>query len=296
MKRLLALILALTLLFSLSACGGDEENKAKEDERIQSAVAKEVSKTPIYDVNSVLSKAIDSIDNITSFRLKVENSADINMNGSVETISITGSGEYDVSGGRAFMDMTSKSGPLEMNTQGYIEIDGNVATVYAGVNGMWMRQSIPTVQLDTYGMGYNGVEGLKFYLQSFETESMENVGGDYVIHGHIVPERTMQVISGMGAGTQVAASGISEELISEVLDDVKKVKITFTVDAANFFVKKIEMDASDAMNAMYDYIAENVATQTPVYMRVERNTAYVEYYDYNTSINVVIPEEVKNNK
>ncbi len=289
MKRLLALILALTLVLALSACG--DEDKAGGN------AANAPGEAPIQntslDVNSVLAKAIDAIDNIDSFKIKVENSADITIMGNTETVSVTGSGEYDVRGGKAFMDMNAKSGPLEMNTKGYIEIAGSVATVYAGFNGMWIRQSVPVVQLDTYGMGYDGVEGLKFYLESFETDDMTVSGGEYHIKGHILPEKTVEVISGMGAGSQLSASGINEELFSDMLDDVKKVKIAFTVDASTFFVKKIEMDASDALNSMYDHITEHVATN-PVSMRVERNTAFAEYYDYNTQINIVIPDEVKN--
>ena len=285
MKRLFALMLALMMVFAISACG---------DEASDSGSVEVSSDGGGLGVNTVLAKAIDAIDNISSFRMKVENSADITIMGRTETISVTGDAEFDVKGGLGFVDMNAKSGPLEMNTKGYIEIDGRVATVYAGLNGMWIRQSVPVVQLDSYGMGYNGVEGLKFYLRSFETEEMSNSGGEYLIKGHIVPEKTVEVLSGMGAGTQITASGINADFVSDMLDELKKIKISFRVDAGTFFVKKIEIDASDALNAIYDHI-KTLATNDSVSMRVERNTAYVEYYDYNTPINIVIPDEVKNN-
>ncbi len=280
MKKLLALILALTLVFALSACS-DEKTPAADGE-------KEIEFEEL-SAEKVMEKATEVTKDVTSLRARMDMDMNMAVNGETVDMNIVADMECDLEDGLVYMDMSMSGMGQDMEMETYIEYEDDTAIQYMNIMGTWMKQTVPVANLSggSMGMSFDATGDLIKYLEGLENCTIEEDSGEYKIVGNfgdlITEEITSSVIESMGT------LEITEESLETLLDCFRDVEYVMYIDVETFYPSRFEMDLGDAMRDFMEALAEESGQTIEVDEMDIRAT--VEYFDYNEDIDITIPEE-----
>ncbi|MBQ7118629.1 MAG: hypothetical protein IJO09_00290 [Oscillospiraceae bacterium] len=302
MKRLLALIMAMALIFCFAACEDEKkEEKAAETTEENNASGEnnggagndiEIDEPEELTADEVGEKTVEAMKEAKSVRAKM--TAEMNMSAMGQDMNMTMSSESeeDVEAGLAHMDMNVETMGQQVKTEMYVEYSDTVATIYTNTNDVWTKQEVDMSALSSeLGMGMDGLEGTMMYIESLEDMNMTKEGNTYTIEGRLGETKLQELMSSVMSTTLGDASEIPAEIIEEMIASMEDIKLVAYIDADTFLVNGIEMDMSDMVVAMFDVVAEYAGEEIEI--DVAEYVANVEYYDYNADINIEIPEEAK---
>lgn len=280
MKKLLALILALTLVFALSACS-DEKTPAADGE-------KEIEFEEL-SAEKVMEKATEVTKDVTSLRARMDMDMNMAVNGETVDMNIVADMECDLEDGLVYMDMSMSGMGQDMEMETYIEYEDDTAIQYMNIMGTWMKQTVPVANLSggSMGMSFDATGDLIKYLEGLENCTIEEDSGEYKIVGNfgdlMTEEITSSVMENMGTVE------ITEESLETLLDCFRDVEYVMYIDVETFYPSRFEMDLGDAMRNFMEALAEESGQTIEVDEMDIRAT--VEYFDYNEDIDITIPEE-----
>ncbi|MBE6911193.1 MAG: hypothetical protein E7473_01600 [Ruminococcaceae bacterium] len=302
MKRLLALILAMALIFCFAACEDEKkEEKAAETTEENNASGEnnggagndiEIDEPEELTADEVGEKTVEAMKEAKSVRAKM--TAEMNMSAMGQDMNMTMSSESeeDVEAGLAHMDMNVETMGQQVKTEMYVEYSDTVATIYTNTNDVWTKQEVDMSALSSeLGMGMDGLEGTMMYIESLEDMNMTKEGNTYTIEGRLGETKLQELMSSVMSTTLGDASAIPAEIIEEMIASMEEIKLVAYIDADTFLVNGIEMDMSDMVVAMFDAVAEYAGEEIEI--DVAEYVANIEYYDYNADIDIEIPEEAK---
>ncbi|MBQ6846888.1 MAG: hypothetical protein IJO61_07135 [Oscillospiraceae bacterium] len=302
MKRLLALIMAMALIFCFAACEDEKkEEKAAETTEENNASGEnnggagndiEIDEPEELTADEVGEKTVEAMKEAKSVRAKM--TAEMNMSAMGQDMNMTMSSESeeDVEAGLAHMDMNVETMGQQVKTEMYVEYSDTVATIYTNTNDVWTKQEVDMSALSSeLGMGMDGLEGTMMYIESLEDMNMTKEGNTYTIEGRLGETKLQELMSSVMSTTLGDASEIPAEIIEEMIASMEDIKLVAYIDADTFLVNGIEMDMSDMVVAMFGVVAEYAGEEIEI--DVAEYVANIEYYDYNADINIEIPEEAK---
>ncbi len=289
MKRLLALIMAMALIFAFSACS--DEKKAEE------SGGAGTSEPTSLSVEEIMEKSIEVTKEVKSVRMKMDMDMNMSVEGEAAKADVTAEMDYDIENELAYMNMsmTVDAGDenLEENMEMYVEYEDDSMTMYTNLMGTWIKQTMSVANMSDMGMGIgmglDGTDSLVKYLENLENCTVEKAGEKYKIVGNfgdlMTEEITSSIMENMGSVE------IPEEFMDILFECFEDAEYVMYVDAETFYPTNFEMDLSDAMREFMEKLLEEMGEDIELgEIEIKANC---EYYDYNAPVNIVIPEEAK---
>lgn len=289
MKKIIAVILMLVMVFSFSACGGDNEE-----------VEGDVTSSGLPTVEELMEGINDAAANMKSYRFDMN--MDLEMTGESEGVpmevamTMDTTGVFDSENMEMMMDAsmvmeTSDEEEIEMAVKMYI-IDGMVYSFtdmpLMGIEGTWMKQALPAGTWEMMTQQVNQVESMFGILgaMKFEISGIEKVSGKdcYVLEVNPDPEDMWELFAGQAASAGEIGSflGDAEEYLDEILKDMS---VKYWIDKNTYFLSKAEMNMTMKITPeIMDYPEEE--GEVDMTMTMSMNT-----YDYNQPVSIVLPAE-----
>ncbi len=291
MKKLIAFILMLVMVFSFTACGGDN-GEAEED----------VTEQEFPTVEELIEGMNEAAANVKSYRFNME--MDMEMTGESEgepmevTMTMDTTGAFDNENREMMMDIgmlmgTSDNEEIEMDMAIYI-IDGMMYTFtdmpLMGMEATWTKMEMPAGTWEMMGEQVNQVESMIDIIDALEIEisDIEKVSGKdcYVLEVNPDPEDMWELLAGQTIGADEIGDflGEAEEYLDEILKDMS---VKYWIDRDTYFLSKAVISMRMKITPEIMGYAEE---EGEVDMTMTMNMLT---YDYNQPVSIVLPEEAK---
>lgn len=235
-KTILAAILALVLMLSLSACGGSSPEK-------------------------VLSEAQEKMQNVKSMSYNMVVDMNMTINDEDVALTTTCTADYIVDPMTMYLNMAIDMGDLGSVEQAMyaLEEDGSYVA-YINVYDQWTRTELMDVSALAQ---YDATSSMDTYLSSYSSvkeSGTEVINGskatryDCVVSGDAIDD----VMGTSGVLDQFTALGISEEDALEMLTGLGDMPYTIWIDNSSKLPVRYEMDMSTMMDALMTKMAETL--------------------------------------
>lgn len=253
-------------------------------------------------VGELLEKINVALDNVKSVHLSQNTTSDYTVMGSKVNMGINLESDVNLTNGMMHTNMTTKYGGRNINNEIYIKTSGDTSDIYMLTSGMWVKQmGISASDLYKLGSGFEGVEGIKFYLNSMENVYLENdlENGNHMISGIINSKATEDALKRAGFSTlidQLADSGeVSESDLQSILNNLSPMKIIFYIDKDTMLPTKMVLDMRDTTDSIYKNIKAIAAKEgESITYSISENKGVTDFSNYNTMSEILIPEEAFN--
>lgn len=276
MKNMLNRLILITLCISLllAGCGTKDLTKGKTPKEIVIASSAEMQKLKSYAFTMDMQMGFPNPETQT-----------------VVNISISGTGEAVQNPQKAHMKMVTKVMNNELPSEIYVEINSDNIVEYISnpmKNGEWLKMELP-VSPEMMKMldPAKSLEVVQKLLEDAKIvqETEENKVKYVVMEATIKPDAIAEFIP--------ANLPVPQDELSKMLSSLDSISYNMWIRKDNLFTTKIEMDLSN--------IIKNIMTGQPnlppeALSLFEEVTAAMSmsYTDFNTSINITIPDDVKN--
>jgi hypothetical protein len=289
MKKLLAVLLMLVMVFSFTACGGDNEE-----------VEEDLTGQELPTVEELIEGMNEATADMKSYRFDME--MDMEMTGESEgepmevTMTMDTTGAFDNENREMMMDMnmvmgTSDDEEIEMTVAVYI-IDGMMYSLtdmpLMGMEGTWTKMEMPAGTWEMMGQQVNQVESMVEIIDALEIEisGIEKVSGKdcYILEVDPDPEDMWELLAGqtIGAGEIGNFLGEAEEYLDEILKDIS---VKYWVEKDTYFLSKAVISMRMKITPEIMGYAEE---EGEVDMTMTMNMLT---YDYNQPVTIVLPAE-----
>lgn len=297
-NRFLALLLAATLSFSVSACGSEADDNAQTPSGGQES---SVSDSEGQDDVDALAAAQEKMQDISSMDAKMVLEMDMEAGAEGQSQTMESVTKVDMT---CFYDPIKIKMDIEVDagengttaTTSYVEQgkDGSL-TMYADSGSEWIAQ---TVSMDDIAQ-YDAADNMKMYLDedyNFEKAGTEQVEGAdaYKYTGSITGEDMKEAILGSGALDSLSSLGFDASAMDGMMDDVDGMPITLWIDAESLYPVKYEMDMTSVMDSLMASLLKAMGDQAEgVTMSIPKMKLEMTCSNYNEAEDFKIPKEAK---
>lgn len=253
-------------------------------------------------VGDLLEKINVALDNVKSVHLSQNTTSDYMVMSSKVNMGINLESDVNLTNGMMHTNMTTKYGGRNINNEIYIKTSGNTSDIYMSTNGMWVKQTgISASDLYKLGGGFEGVDGIKFYLNSMENVYLENDSDEqnHIISGVIGSKATEEALKKAGLATlmdQLASSDeVSESDLQSILKNLAPMKIVFYINKDTMLPTQMVIDMKDTTDSIYKNIKAIAAKEgESITYSVSENKGVTDFSNYNSLSEIMIPEEALN--
>ncbi len=283
MKRILALIMTMALIFAFTACEGADTGLAGNDGEARELTAAEI-----------IENSIKAIEDVKSVRCEIDANMEMEMLGQTMDLVMTGLAEIDADAGLAHIKMETESNQMGnnalMDMEMYSENKGNTETLYINNQGSWEKESASVSNYKNLGIGFDGLDEISTYLQYFIDCEVERDGDVYKLTGNFDTGVLEVLLSGLMAVVD-SEEDLPEDAILGLTESLEEIDIVMYVEADTFFVTEMQMDMGDFIVKLFETITGELGFS--ISPDKAEYIATIKYYDYNEPLNIVIPDEAK---
>lgn len=283
-KKLIGIVLAMIMVFSVAACGGGGETPAAKDGQTPEEII-EQAQSKMRELTSVESEM--SMDMGMSM-----GEESVNIKTKADMVTFTDPMKLKMT---MIMDMGEQLGGVQKMEIYAEEVDGNT-TMYMNAMDSWYKQAVPAEQLAEYDTQDN----LITYLDNstgLNEAGKEQVNGTEATkyEGVISGSKMKEVLEASGAldDLQPMLAGTDLEA-SDIYEGLSDIKVSICVDTEGYPVK-YEMDMKDMMQGLMDKIAQAGGTEgAEQNISVDNFKISITSKNFNNAADFEIPEEAKN--
>lgn len=268
--RFSSLLVALALIVSLTACGGESDPLA--------AAMKNMSEAESMDVTMVMEMDMEAggetLESVTTMETTVFTEPmrmKINMNLNFGGLGTVDMESYAVEGG-----------------------DGEITMYYHDSESQtWLTQTAAKEDMDQFDLGGS----LETYMDSasgltqVRKETVDGVSA-WRYTGVITGKKMQEVMQSSGAMSAMTGLDLEdEEELAELLDVMEYIPVTLWISEEENYPVRYEMDMTDVMSGlMQSYASEGIGD--PV--SISKMTLTMTCANLNSAAEFTIPEETKN--
>ncbi len=282
LKKLLALLLALSMLLCLSACGSFERKMAK------SAANMGQLKSMHMDVDFALDMELAVMGQSMDVDAAIKAGIDLNT----EPFAMK-------------MDMDVEAMGISQQAQIYIVDEAGERMAYASDDGgkTWERGTVE-VDVDVNGMSVkDSLALLSKWADSFEKAGEEKINGSATTKysGQIDAASLVQLIDASGADDALESS-LGLELDSDDAAALKDVPVSIWIDNKSSMVVRVDVDVTELMQSLLseaiDEVMEDVLEDSgiaglPLDIKLGAATASVNLSEFDEVGKIELPAGVK---
>lgn len=271
-KKIIALLLMMVMILSMSACG---------------------TKNGKNSIGDVLTKAQENSNNAKN--MDVTGTLKMTMSAEGETLDMNMDMNMAIFTDpyKAKIGMTLEMGALgTQSTEMYLITDADKYYTYILIDGAWYKQEMNKAAFESSVSGYNSTvytDILAECEKDFTMSEVEENGKSlYKLEGKLTGESMKKMVEATGALDQLKDSGIDTSVASayENAGDLKMVVYIYK-DTYEFY--KMSMDMKDMMES----IMNSTSTDASGTVTVDNCTMDMEYTNINSATEFELPEEAK---
>ena len=294
-NKFLALLLAVSMSFSVSACGSSADNQGEGKPATEDTAKDQEETTDVY------AAALEKMKEISSLNGKMNVEMDLNVEaaGQKQTMQTVTTMDmsclYNTTRIKMDMDMDAGEG-TKINMSVYAEMtdDGKYNMyMYDGAN--WQTQTVEAADIQQYDAAGN-MTGYMQESYNFQDAGTEQIDGKDArkYTGVMTGDDMRAAILSTGTLNSLSSLGIDDSQVETMLKDLGELPITLWIDETDLYPVKYEMDMSNLLNSLMKGIMES-AGEDAEGVSLEYTKAKIEMTcsDFNAVSEFSIPEEAK---
>lgn len=284
-KKFLTLGLAVALVFSLTACGGDNSGGGEGNS----------------DVAAAIEQALSALGTVESYNLAMDMDMEMSAQGESLVMDTKAEGSYIADPMKMSLKMNMDMGELygSMEMLMYADTDGTNFTTYMSADGgsTWTKQAMAGAEDFAQ---YDVEESLSLYMsnvESFKENGTEAINGSEATRydGLISEAALNDVMETSGVDQQLASLNLSPEQAAEFYKDLGDLPISIWIDNESGLPVKYEMDMKQMMQKLMDNMMDAMGDETAdVELTIDAMLISMTMSDYNNVADFEIPEAAKN--
>ena len=290
-KRALAVLSALTLTLSLTACGGGQQSTG--DSGTDAMTPAERVAAAEEKMSALTSLSIDMTQDIGMSFAMADQSQELNMSTKMQMDVIQ---EPLKAKGTMQIDMGEELGGVQ-DVELYIMSEDDAANLYMQMGGQWIKQSVTEAELGQY----DAAESLELYLDSaadFAEAGTEQVGGADATKftGVIKGDKLYDVIEESGVLSSLGQTGtdVSEDELKAMLSKLGDLPMSVWINADGYPVQ-YEMDMSQMIDSILQKALEmEGAADQGMTMTVSKAAMSLTCSNFNAVDDFELPAEAQN--
>lgn len=299
-SKFLALILAASLSFSVSACGSADSGPADTQGQTEESYAQDKESNNDVDIFAAAQEKMKS-DKITSLNGKMVMDMDMTITAQGQSQSMQTVNTMDMScfynPTRFKMDMTVDAGEAGTNqmTMYADTAEDGTCTIYTTDGTSWQSQEVELGQIEQYDAASN----MTGYMQdsySFQDAGTEQVDGKDArkYTGTIKGDDLKDAVMSTGALDSLSSLGMDAGQLETMFTGLGDLPITLWIDEAELYPVKYDMDMTGLMNKLMANAIEAMGDEAEgVEMEFGKLHVTMTCSDYNAADEFEIPEEAK---
>ena len=290
-KRALAVLSALTLTLSLTACGGGQQSTG--DSGTDAMTPAERVAAAEEKMSALTSLSIDMTQDIGMSFAMADQSQELNMSTKMQMDVIQ---EPLKAKGTMQIDMGEELGGVQ-DVELYIMSEDDAANLYMQMGGQWIKQSVTEAELGQY----DAADSLELYLDSaadFAEAGTEQVGGADATKftGVIKGDKLYDVIEESGVLGSLGQTGtdVSEDELKAMLSELGDLPMSVWINADGYPVQ-YEMDMSQMIDSILQKALEmEGAADQGMTMTVSKAAMSLTCSNFNAVEDFELPAEAQN--
>ena len=259
-NKFLALLLAASMSFSVSACGSADAGKDDGKPTTENSTADDLR----TDVD-VYAAAVEKMKDVSSMNASMHMEMDMNVSAdgqtqSMQTVTTTNmSCLYNPM--RLKMDMNMDAGngnAVDMSIYAEEAEDGTY-TMYMHDGTQWQSQKVELAELEQYDAASN-ITGYMQESYNFQDAGTEQIDGKDArkYTGAMTGDDMREALMSTGALNSLSSLGLDESQLETMLKDLGELPITLWIDETEHYPVKYEMDMTDMMNSLMSGLMESM--------------------------------------
>ena len=299
-NKFLALLLAATMSFSVSACGSADSAPAdtgKQTAEDNGDSSKENTDVDVFAAAQEKMKS-EKISSLTG-KMVMDMEMTISADGETQTMKAANTMDmtcfYDPT--RFKMDMTvdaGESGTSNMTMYADTAEDGT-CTLYISDGTNWQAQEVELTQIEQYDAASN----MTGYMQDsyeFQDAGTEQIDGKNArkYTGTLKGDDLKETVMSTGALDSLSSLGMDTTQVETMFNDLGDLPITLWIDETDLVPVKYEMDMTSLMSKLMANMIEAMGAEAEgVSMEFNKLHVVMTCSDYNSAEEFEIPEEAK---
>ena len=297
-NKFLALLLAATMSFSVSACGSaDSADTGKQTAEDNGDSSKENTDVDEFAAAQEKMKS-EKISSLTG-KMVMDMEMTISADGETQTMKAANTMDmtcfYDPT--RFKMDMTvdaGESGTSNMTMYADTAEDGT-CTLYISDGTNWQAQEVELTQIEQYDAASN----MTGYMQDsyeFQDAGTEQIDGKNArkYTGTLKGDDLKETVMSTGALDSLNSLGMDTTQVESMFNDLGDLPINLWIDETDLVPVKYEMDMTSLMSKLMANTLEAMGSEAEgVSMEFNKLHVVMTCSDYNSAEEFEIPEEAK---
>ena len=297
-NKFLALLLAATMSFSVSACGSaDSADTGKQTAEDSGDSSKENTDVDVFAAAQEKMKS-EKISSLTG-KMVMDMEMTISADGETQTMKAANTMDmtcfYDPT--RFKMDMTvdaGESGTSNMTMYADTAEDGT-CTLYISDGTNWQAQEVELTQIEQYDAASN----MTGYMQDsyeFQDAGTEQIDGKNArkYTGTLKGDDLKETVMSTGALDSLNSLGMDTTQVESMFNDLGDLPINLWIDETDLVPVKYEMDMTSLMSKLMANTLEAMGSEAEgVSMEFNKLHVVMTCSDYNSAEEFEIPEEAK---
>ena len=297
-NKFLALLLAATMSFSVSACGSaDSADTGKQTAEDNGDSSKENTDVDVFAAAQEKMKS-EKISSLTG-KMVMDMEMTISADGETQTMKAANTMDmtcfYDPT--RFKMDMTvdaGESGTSNMTMYADTAEDGT-CTLYISDGTNWQAQEVELTQIEQYDAASN----MTGYMQDsyeFQDAGTEQIDGKNArkYTGTLKGDDLKETVMSTGALDSLNSLGMDTTQVESMFNDLGDLPINLWIDETDLVPVKYEMDMTSLMSKLMANTLEAMGSEAEgVSMEFNKLHVVMTCSDYNSAEDFEIPEEAK---
>lgn len=296
-NKFLALLLAVSMSCSVSACGSADKQTDGKTATEDSAADKDNSENQ----TDYYAAATEKMKDISSMNSKMLMEIDMDLKAGDETQSMHTSTTVDMSciynpvriKGTTKMDAGNDT-TIEATVYAEKAEDGSY-TMYMSNGSEWQSQTVDAESMKQYDAASN----MNFYMQdkyNFQDAGSEQLDGKtaHKYTGVITGDDLRELIMSTGTLNSLNSLSLDESQFETILKDLGEQTITLWIDEAELYPLKYEMDMTSMMNSLMAGLIEAAGEEAEGFsIEFPKVNLVMTCSDFNAVSEFEIPEEAK---
>ena len=242
----------------------------------------------------VIEACLNNANQAQSISYEMDMLMDMTVLGQQISTRMQGEGSSTADPQRLEMHYTQKTGDITVEGQSYTELSGDQYVQYIGLNGQWMKQTLPASAVTQAPQ-----EAMAIYLEAitrYQKEGEETIAGSRtskysaIISGDML-ERVLQA---SGTMDQLQEVGLDTTQTSELCTGLGDLPVTPWADEAAMRAAKIEMNLTEIMQSLFKKIAQTQSMDlSATGLSITGLSLSMTITGYDTVDSIDIPEQVR---
>lgn len=251
---------------------------------------------------NVLENVLEALDGIESVHMSQTTSSDYEVMGSRVNMDMRLETDVDIENMITHAIMKAQGAGIDVDTEMYARIYDGVCDIYMSTAGMWLKQTgISAGDMYKLGSGFDGMDGIRFYLNNLKDVYVEESENKYTITGVIGSEATEEALRRGGMESMMnqldSNDSLSDGEIREMFSNLSALKLSVVVNKETFLPGQMVFDMKDTIESLYSNI-NNIGAKygEEISYSINENKGTVNFSNYNTVPKIVIPDSALNGR